>query len=144
VPTVRGGFKPLSPRRGAFSNSFLWEYAGKSTDTTNSHTIEAQPGQEVRSQPGTPTWEVAHLYPDQGAWTEEDYLTLDTRRLVEFSHGTLEFLPMPTLSHQDIVLFLRDIVNEHVTRHKLGRVYIAPCPVGVGRGKYREPEKCSS
>jgi hypothetical protein len=34
-----------------------------------------------------PAWEVALLFPNQGAWSEEEYLALDTNRLVEFTHG---------------------------------------------------------
>jgi hypothetical protein len=53
-----------------------------------------------------PTWEVAYLFPTQGSWSEEDYLSLHTNQLVEFSHGFLEVLPMPTTSHQLLVLYL--------------------------------------
>ena len=47
-----------------------------------------------------PTWDVAQLFPPQGDWSEAEYLALDTNHLVEFSQGFVEFLPMPTLSHQ--------------------------------------------
>jgi hypothetical protein len=53
-----------------------------------------------------PAWDVARLFPDQGRWSEDDYLALDTNRPVEFSDGYVEFLPMPTLSHQLMALFL--------------------------------------
>ena len=46
-------------------------------------------------QPGEPPWDVALLYPLQGSWTEDDYLELGTNRLVEFSDGGIEVLPMP-------------------------------------------------
>src|SRR5271165_6911330 len=44
----------------------------------------------------------------QGRWTEEEYLSLTdhTTRLVEFTDGFLELLPMPTDYHQAIVQFL--------------------------------------
>jgi hypothetical protein len=29
--------------------------------------------QEPRSRRGTPVWEIAHLYPRQGDWSEEAY-----------------------------------------------------------------------
>jgi hypothetical protein len=40
--------------------------------------------------------------PEQGAWTEEQYLRLTdhTNQLVEFTDGVLEVLPMPTDRHQ--------------------------------------------
>ncbi|MCL4860269.1 MAG: hypothetical protein KJZ93_12715, partial [Caldilineaceae bacterium] len=49
-----------------------------------------------------PAWDVALLFPPQGAWSEADYLALETNRLVEFSHGRIEVLPMPSDSHQSI------------------------------------------
>ena len=55
-----------------------------------------------------PAWEVALLLPAQGEWSEDDYLWLTdrTRRLVEFTDGRVEVLPMSTDEHQRIVLFL--------------------------------------
>lgn len=38
---------------------------------------------ENKSGWGDPTWEVAHLFPSQGAWSVADYLALDTNHLVE-------------------------------------------------------------
>ena len=96
--------------------------------------------QTVRSHRGTPTWEIAHLFPVQGNWSEADYLALETNRLVEFSEGTLEFLPMPTFSHQDIVKFLYDALNPFVVSARLGRVYFAPVRIRIAGRKYREPD----
>ena len=43
-----------------------------------------------------PTWELTDmLIPYQGEWTVEEYLKLDTNRLIEYTDGFLEFLPMP-------------------------------------------------
>ena len=53
-----------------------------------------------------PAWEVAFLFPAQGEWSEHEYLELDTNHLVEFSHGQIEVLPMPSDRHQAIVGFL--------------------------------------
>lgn len=89
---------------------------------------------------GEPVWELANLFPNQGTWTEEDYLALDTGRLIEYSKGYLEFPPMPTMSHQDIVSFLHDLLRIFVTKHQLGKVYFAPVPVKLGRQEYREPD----
>ena len=47
---------------------------------------------ESCGQPDEPAWDVALLFPTQGNWTEDDYLELDTNRLVEFSHGFVEVL----------------------------------------------------
>jgi hypothetical protein len=54
--------------------------------------------ERVTERTGEPTWEIAHLFPIQGDWTEAEYLALDTNHLIEFSDGHLEFLPMPTQS----------------------------------------------
>src|SRR4051812_16119431 len=88
------------------------------------------------SRPGEPAWELAMLFPPQGHWTEADYLTLDTNRLVELSDGCLEVLPMPTLIHQYIVMFLYDLLGPLVKCQCLGRVVLAPLPVRLGSGKY--------
>ena len=57
----------------------------------------------ARVREADPTWEIAHLFPAQGAWSEEEYLDLPGNRLVEFSNGFLEMLPVPTTSHQALV-----------------------------------------
>lgn len=89
---------------------------------------------------GEPVWELANLFPNQGTWTEEDYLALDTGRLIEYSNGYLEFPPIPTMSHQDIVSFLHDLLRAFVIKYQLGKVYFAPVPVRLGRHEYREPD----
>lgn len=60
--------------------------------------------------PGEPVWEIAELFPEQGAWTERQYLSLQTNRLVEFDNGTIEVLPVPTKTHQRVVLFLYEVL----------------------------------
>jgi Uma2 family endonuclease len=94
------------------------------------------------SQPGELTWEIAMLYPQQGDWTEADYLALDakTNRMIELSDGCLEFLPMPTFLHQFIVRFLFEAFHQFVSARKLGEVLFAPLPVHLWPGKYREPD----
>ena len=87
-----------------------------------------------------PTWEVAHLFPAQGTWSEEEYLALDTNHLVEFSHGRLEVLVMPTQSHQLIVLYLYRALLAFVEARRLGLGLVAPLHVQLWPGKYREPD----
>ena len=81
------------------------------------------------------------LEPLQGRWTAEQYLLLtdQTNRLVEFSDGVIEVLPMPTDTHQRILGYLY--------RHLFalmevlgGIVRFAPLRVQVRSGKYREPD----
>jgi Uma2 family endonuclease len=90
--------------------------------------------------PSGPTWEIAHLFPDQGQWTEEEYLGLDTNRLVEFSKGVLEFPPMPTTSHQLIVVYLYGLLASFVKANNLGVALLAALPIKLWRGKFREPD----
>jgi Uma2 family endonuclease len=37
-----------------------------------------------------PVWEIAHLFPEQGDWTVEEYFALNTHWLVEFTDGVIE------------------------------------------------------
>ena len=86
------------------------------------------------------TWEIAQLFPAQGQWSEEEYLALDTNRLVEFSHGRAEVLPMPTQSHQLLVIALFALLHSFVRTRTLGTVLLAPMRVQLWPGKYREPD----
>jgi Uma2 family endonuclease len=101
---------------------------------------------QIRSSPTRtarrpqPTWEVAHLFPAQGDWTEEEYLALDTNHLVELSNGVLEVLPMPTTSHQLVVGFLYRLLLDFTAIAGLGMVVMAPLPIRLWRGKIREPD----
>ncbi len=93
-------------------------------------------------QPTTePVWEMADFFPHQGAWTEEDYLELETNRLVEYSYGYLEVLPMPTISHQRIVSFLNKQLLWFLGQFLAGaEVLFAPLKVQLWPGKFREPD----
>jgi Uma2 family endonuclease len=92
---------------------------------------------ELKSEPA---WEVARLFPDQGQWSKDDYLALDTNHLVEFSDGRVEILPMPTISHQLILGVLYTALNAFVSQRHLGTVLFAAYPVKLREGKYREPD----
>jgi hypothetical protein len=67
-----------------------------------------------------PTWAIAKLFPNQGEWSEEDYLTLNTNRLVEFFNGHVEVPDMPTPSHQFLALYL----YESFSRCPIGRYHL--------------------
>ncbi len=86
-----------------------------------------------------PTWEMALIYPDQGSWTVEEYLELDIGRHVEFANGHLEFLPMPTELHQNIVLWLVNALRAYAAEHGGGTALMAPLPVRLWSRKFREP-----
>ena len=89
---------------------------------------------------GQPTWDVARLFPAQGCWTEEDYLELKPNRWVEFSHGFVEFLATPTLSHQLAALYLYRTLETFVSTNQLGTALAGPYRVRLWEGKYREPD----
>ena len=87
-----------------------------------------------------PTWGIAALFPSQGTWSEAEYLDLDTNILIEFSDGYLEFPPMPTTSHQRILLYLYGLLLAHIHVHDLGEVSVAALPVRLWARKFREPD----
>lgn len=89
---------------------------------------------------GEPTWEIAQLFPAQGTWSESEYFALETNRRLEFSHGYLEFLPMPTVLHQRIAAFLYDALRAFIIGLNLGEVLFMGTRVRLWAGKYREPD----
>jgi Uma2 family endonuclease len=89
---------------------------------------------------GEPVWSLAYLYPPQGKWTEEAYLALPGGIQVEYTEGHVEVLPMPTLAHQFIVLYLYRLLNDYVQSNQLGWVLAAPLPVRLRPNVYREPD----
>jgi Uma2 family endonuclease len=89
-----------------------------------------------------PAWEVALLFPPQGEWSEDDYLWLTdhTRRLVEFTDGHIEILPIPTDEHQRMVLFLYRALYAFLAARGSGIVLVAPLRLRLRTGRYREPD----
>ena len=77
----------------------------------------------------------------QGLWSEEQYLRLtdQTNRLIEFSDGYVEVLPMPTRAHQRMVALLYELFTA-VLRPIGGEVLFAPLRVQIRGGKFREPD----
>ncbi len=101
--------------------------------------VKLKTKQRVKEPPLT--YEVAELFPRQGEWTEEDYLSLpETNRLVELSEGKLVVLPMPTNTHQRVVGKLFRVMSDFVEKNELGEVAIAPLRVRLWAGKFREPD----
>jgi Uma2 family endonuclease len=98
------------------------------------------PGLQPTLTSPRPAWEVALLFPSQGEWSENDYLALDTNRLVELVDGNLEVLPMPTIPHQLIVKFLFVTLQGFVETRKLGTILFAPLPMRIRPKTMREPD----
>ncbi len=92
------------------------------------------------SEIGTPVWEIAEFFPLQGEWSEEQYLRLETPRLVELSDGKLEVLPMPSEWHQIIALFLYRSLQSYAELNRRGLTLAAPLRVRLWSGKMREPD----
>ena len=84
---------------------------------------------------------VAELSTLQGCWTEALYLKLTSQcnRLIEFTDGRLEVLPMPTTQHQAILRFLFLAFHAFVGRRG-GDVFFAPLRLRIREGKFREPD----
>lgn len=91
-------------------------------------------------EPG-PAWEIARLFPNQGEFSEGDYLRLTkhARQLAEFSDGHIEVLPTPTTAHQRIVRHLVGLLMALASGGK-GEVLFAPLRVRLRPGKFREPD----
>ena len=77
----------------------------------------------------------------QEPWTEAQYLQLTerSRRLLEFTNGHLDILPLPTDQHQVIVRFLLLALFPRVLELG-GTVLFAPLRLRVRDGKFREPD----
>ncbi len=95
---------------------------------------------KVRTSKKRPTYEIADLFPSQGNWSDEEYLALDTNRLVELSDGEVEVLDMPSDFHQLILVRFITLFYPFVLAHRLGHVRIAPLRVRLWPGKIREPD----
>lgn len=99
---------------------------------TRTHTI---------SPVGEPVWEIAELFPEQGSWTADGYLALTTNRLVEFDQGKIEILPVPTKTHQLIVMFLVEALKAFLNGHRLGGlVLFAGYRFKIHEYLFREPD----
>lgn len=84
---------------------------------------------------------MAYFFPPQGAWSEEEYLSLGTAWMIEFEDGCIEVLPMPTIAHQRIVDYLAAELKAYFKQNRIGGdVLTAPLPVRLRAGKFREPD----
>ena len=102
--------------------------------------VTTLPPQSVALAEREPAWEVARLFPNQGAWSKYDYLDLPGNKLVEFDNGRIEVLPMPSIRHQVVLGNIFVSLRVHVQSHELGTVLCAPMPVLVAPLKFREPD----
>ena len=84
---------------------------------------------------------LGEILPRQGCWSDEGYLWLTDHgnRLVEFTDGFVEELPMPTDTHQTILAFLHVLFRAWVQPHG-GVVVESPLRMRIREGKFREPD----
>ena len=93
--------------------------------------------------PSAQEWKdlLEEILPRQGEWSEEEYLVLTDHRnrLVEFTDGFLEVLPMPTDKHQAILGFLF-LAFYGFVEPRGGKVRFSPLRLRIRPGKFREPD----
>ena len=84
---------------------------------------------------------LSDVLPPQGAWSDEGYLWLTdrTRRLIEFTDGHVQELPMPTDTHQAVLAFLYRLFHEHLDPRG-GIVRFSALRLRIREGKFREPD----
>lgn len=83
----------------------------------------------------------ATLVPEPIKLTYQDYCALpDDGRRYEILDGDLYMSPSPEEPHQNAVFNLAAILRDHVRRHKLGKVYIAPFDVLLDEHNVVEPD----
>ncbi len=93
----------------------------------------------IHSETATPVWRIATLFPYQGAWSEQEYLALDTNRRVEFDNGFVEVHDVPTDQHQAIILYLSMALSRFAQQIG-GAVRTAGLRLRLWDKKYREPD----
>lgn len=79
--------------------------------------------------------------PPQGHWSQDAYLRLTdyTNRLIEWTDGCIEVLPMPTDGHQSIAACLYKLLDAFALANG-GKVLFAPLRLRVREGAFREPD----
>jgi Uma2 family endonuclease len=99
--------------------------------------------QRTTALPPAQEWKdvLEEILPPQGQWSEEAYLVLTGHRsrLVEFTDGFLEVLPMPTDKHQTVLKYLF-LAFFHFAETRGGTVQFAPLRLRIRPGKFREPD----
>ena len=84
---------------------------------------------------------VRDVLPPQGAWSDDDYLWLTDRcnRPIEFTDGCVQELPMPTFTHQAVLLALYRLFHDHLAPRG-GVVMVSALRMRIRAGKFREPD----
>jgi Uma2 family endonuclease len=108
---------------------------------STAHTRTGRPRKTNGAIPnGEPAWEIAQLFPVQGDWSEEEYFALPHNRRAEYCDGRIEVLPVPTESHQDILIAFFEALRAFARPRQLGKVMLSGMKVRLRKGEYREPD----
>jgi len=86
-----------------------------------------------------PVWRIATIFPNQGEWSEQEYLALETNRRVEFDNGFVEVHDAPTDRHQGIMMFLCFALSS-IARQIGGAVRPGGLLLRLWEQKYRQPD----
>jgi Uma2 family endonuclease len=93
---------------------------------------------------GKPTWEIAYLFPAQGTWTVKQYLKLEHLAencpLIEYDHGRIEVVTMPTEIHQFIMIYLMQELASFAALYAPGTVLCAGMKVRLKKRLFRQPD----
>ena len=81
------------------------------------------------------------LLPSRGHWSDDAYLWLTdhTPRLIEFTDGHLQELPIPTFTHQAVLAFLYRLFHDYL-KPRGGVVMFSALRMRIREGKFREPD----
>ena len=81
------------------------------------------------------------ILPRQGRWNDEAYLWLTdhSRRLIELTDGRIEELPLPTFTHQAVLLFLYRLFHDFLAPRG-GVAMVSALRMRIREGKFREPD----
>jgi len=94
------------------------------------------------SRRGEPSWELLDLLPLQGEWTVKRYKKLvGQNRMLEYTDGRIEVLPMPNSIHQAIVLWFVNLLNSlRMDSKPAGKAMFAPFILRLRSRMYRLPD----
>ena len=81
--------------------------------------------------------------PLQGQWSQDDYLWLTdcTNRLIEWTDGCIEVLPMPTDEHQSIAAYLYKLLDAFALASG-GRCCLRRCGSAFASARSGSPILC--
>ncbi len=103
--------------------------------------VTAKPAPAVPTSQESLNALLCDLLPPQGSWSDEAYLWLTDHgnRLIEFTDGHVQELPVPTSTHQAVLAFLYDLFRAYL-KSRGGVVMFAALRLRIRAGKFREPD----